>query len=254
MASGSASYSVSATNYGRNPADAYYSLALADTHVGPYTITGDLTVDGTSDLVGAVTMGGQLNVAGSVVSAGITTGGITANGAITASGAVSAPSVASAGAVTAASVAATGAVTAASVAATGAVTAASVAATGAVSGASLAITGSATVGGLSAPFTGTLAAPLASSGATMGQQGFCTLTLSGLSPKQFVGQFLIPQSYLNALCFIQQRDGAITQTASPRIVTETLATTPPTYRANVITFSDDTGSSVFAYMWVLPSA
>ena len=97
MSSGPASYSVSATNYGRNPADAYYALTGADVHIGPLTVTGNFTVEGTTNLEGAVTMGAALNVAG----------------------AITAPSAAISGAVSAASVAATGAVTAASVAATG---------------------------------------------------------------------------------------------------------------------------------------
>lgn len=63
MASGSASYSTNATNYGRNPADAYYYLSAPDTINGPLTVTGNLHVEGTSQLDGAVTCGSTLAVA-----------------------------------------------------------------------------------------------------------------------------------------------------------------------------------------------
>jgi len=62
MASGSASFSTSATNYGRLAVDSYYALSGQDVHNGPFTITGDLTVDGTSDLKGAVTCESTLQV------------------------------------------------------------------------------------------------------------------------------------------------------------------------------------------------
>jgi hypothetical protein len=63
MSSGSASYSTNATNYGRNPADAYYYLSAPDTINGPLTVTGNLVVQGTSQLDGAVTCGNTLAVA-----------------------------------------------------------------------------------------------------------------------------------------------------------------------------------------------
>jgi hypothetical protein len=55
MQAGSSSFSSAATHYGRLPVDSYFALSGQDVHNGPFTITGDLTVDGTSDLVGPVT-------------------------------------------------------------------------------------------------------------------------------------------------------------------------------------------------------
>lgn len=66
MASGSASYSTNATNYGRNSADAYYYLSAPDTINGPLTVTGNLHVQGTSTLDGAVSCGSTLNTAGTI--------------------------------------------------------------------------------------------------------------------------------------------------------------------------------------------
>ena len=126
MASGLASYSVSATNYGRNSVDSYYQLSAPGVVNGNLDVTGNLTVAGTTDLTGPVTC---------------------ANG-VAVTGTMSASVVASAGAVTGASAAITGAVTAASVAATGAVTAASMTATGAIAGASAAIVGAASAASL----------------------------------------------------------------------------------------------------------
>ena len=81
MSSGSASYSVSATNYGARSADAYYILSAPDEINGPLHITGNLTVDGTSQLTGAVTCGSTLATAGSV-----TVGSPSANAGLTVNG------------------------------------------------------------------------------------------------------------------------------------------------------------------------
>jgi hypothetical protein len=80
MASGSASYSTNATNYGRNSADAYYYLSAPDTINGPLTVTGNLHVQGTSQLDGAVTCGSTLNTAGNIVAGGAANATITAAG------------------------------------------------------------------------------------------------------------------------------------------------------------------------------
>jgi len=70
MSSGSASYSVSATNYGAKATDAYYILSAPDEINGPLHITGNLTVDGTSQLTGAVTCGASLATVGTVTVGG----------------------------------------------------------------------------------------------------------------------------------------------------------------------------------------
>jgi len=74
MASGSASYSTSAVNYGRNSADAYYYLSAPDTIQGPLTVTGNLVVDGSSTLTGPVT-------AGALSAPSVTTGALVGTGA-----------------------------------------------------------------------------------------------------------------------------------------------------------------------------
>jgi len=92
MASGGASYSVSATNYGARSADSYFILSAPDTINGPLHVTGNLTVDGTSQLAGAVTCGAGLLVSGAVTcGAGLLVSGTTVNlvpsgGSITALG------------------------------------------------------------------------------------------------------------------------------------------------------------------------
>ena len=81
MASGSASYSVSATNYGRKAADSYFILSAPDEINGPLHIKGNLTVDGTSELTGAVTCGSTLATAGSVaIGTAVANAGLTVNG------------------------------------------------------------------------------------------------------------------------------------------------------------------------------
>ena len=98
MSAGSASFSTSATNYGRLAVDSYYALSGQDVHNGPFTITGDLTVNGTTDLKGPVTCESSLAVAdtmtvGGLVSlaAGLNVGGaLTVGGATTLAGLVSA--------------------------------------------------------------------------------------------------------------------------------------------------------------------
>ena len=141
MASGSASYSVSATNYGRNPRDGYYLLSAPNVVNGDLDVTGNLHVQGTSALDGDVTAGADVNVVGTLDVAGkatFTAGagvlidqGLVA-GAVTTPGAVNGASVTASGAVSGASVTASGAVNGASVTASGAVTGASVTASGAV--------------------------------------------------------------------------------------------------------------------------
>ena len=159
MSSGSASYSVSATNYGRNVNDSYFVLSAPGVQQGNQEITGNLKVDGTTNLVGQVTCGAGLTAAGQVGAASLAVSGTSAL-----TGAVSAGPITCTGAVAAASVSSTGAVTAASVAATGAMTAASVAASGALTAASAAVTGPVTIGQMAAgsvitgTFTGVLAA------------------------------------------------------------------------------------------------
>ena len=160
MASGSASYSVSATNYGRNPTDSYFILSAPDVVNGNLSVTGNLSVAGSSALMGAVTCGETLGVAGAATVGSLTTAGavsaatLASSGALTVGanaavvGALSAASVATPGALSVAGATTLAGVTAqavgcASVAATGAVSAASLAATGAVTGASLAVTGAA---------------------------------------------------------------------------------------------------------------
>ena len=150
MASGSASYSVSATNYGRNPRDGYYLLSAPNVVNGDLDVTGNLHVQGTSALDGDVTAGADVNVVGTLDVAGkatFTAGagvlidqGLVA-GAVTTPGAVNGASVTASGAVNGASVTASGAVSGASVTASGAVNGASVTASGAVTGASVTASG-----------------------------------------------------------------------------------------------------------------
>lgn len=109
MSSGSASYSVSATNYGRNPADSYFILSAPDVVNGNLSVTGNLAVAGSSALMGAVTMGETLAVAGAATVGSLTTAGavsaatlaasgtLTVGGAVTAAGAVSAASLSTPG-------------------------------------------------------------------------------------------------------------------------------------------------------------
>jgi len=89
MASGSASYSTNATNYGRNSADAYYYLSAPDTINGPLTVTGNLVVDGSTTLTGPVTAGSTLAVAGNETVGGnlAVTGNETVGGTLTTAGA-----------------------------------------------------------------------------------------------------------------------------------------------------------------------
>jgi len=88
MASGSASYAVSATNYGRNSADSYFVLSAPDVINGSLEVTGNLRVDGTSRLVGAVTCDGAVTAAGAVTAGSVSTAGNVNCAAVTASGAV----------------------------------------------------------------------------------------------------------------------------------------------------------------------
>jgi hypothetical protein len=90
MASGSASYSTNATNYGRNSADAYYYLSAPDTINGPLTVTGNLVVDGSTTLTGPVTAGSTLAVAGNETVGGdlAVTGNETVGGTLTTAGAL----------------------------------------------------------------------------------------------------------------------------------------------------------------------
>jgi cytoskeletal protein CcmA (bactofilin family) len=88
MASGSASYAVSATNYGRNAADSYFVLSAPDVINGSLEVTGNLRVDGTSRLVGAVTCDGAVTAAGAVTAGSVATAGNVTCAAVTASGAV----------------------------------------------------------------------------------------------------------------------------------------------------------------------
>lgn len=82
MSSGSASYSVSATNYGAQPRDSYFNLSAPGVINSNLEITGNLKVDGTTELVGAVTCDAAVNVAG-VLTANI---GSTTSVALTAVG------------------------------------------------------------------------------------------------------------------------------------------------------------------------
>ena len=84
---GAASFSVSATNYGRNVSDAYYALTGTGGGIppGPVEITGNLTVDGNSLFKQAVTCEAAVEIQGALTGA-----------AATFSGAVSANSISSA--------------------------------------------------------------------------------------------------------------------------------------------------------------
>ena len=130
MASGSASYSVSATNYGRNPRDGYYLLSAPNVVNGDLDVTGNLHVQGTSALDGDVTAGADVNVVGTLDVAGKAT--FTAGAGVLIDQGLVAGAVTTPGAVNGASVTASGAVNGASVTASGAVTGASVTASGAV--------------------------------------------------------------------------------------------------------------------------
>jgi cytoskeletal protein CcmA (bactofilin family) len=147
MASGSASYAVSATNYGRNSADSYFVLSAPDVINGSLEVTGNLRVDGTSRLVGAVTCDGALTAAGAVTAGSVSTAGNVNCAAVTASGAVNAATLSVSAASVLAGVTAQ-AVGCTSVTASGSVSAASVTTPGAVSAASLTTTGAVTAGQL----------------------------------------------------------------------------------------------------------
>jgi hypothetical protein len=97
MASGAASYSVSATNYGRLANDSYFVLSAPGVVNGNQTITGDLVVQGRSDLVGNVTCGASLDVAGqaNVANLGVS-GAAEVSGSLTA-GATTVTALASSG-------------------------------------------------------------------------------------------------------------------------------------------------------------
>ena len=135
MSSGSASYSVSATNYGRNVNDSYFVLSAPGVQQGNQEITGNLKVDGTTNLVGQVTCGAGLTAVGQVGAASLAVTGAVSCGAVTATGALSAASITTPGAVTA----------------SGAVSGASLATAGAASAASLAVSGAASFGSVSGP-------------------------------------------------------------------------------------------------------
>jgi len=98
MASGSASYAVSATNYGRNSADSYFVLSAPDVINGSLEVTGNLRVDGTSRLVGAVTCDGAVTAAGAVTAGSVSTAGNVNCAAVTASGAVNSATLSVSGA------------------------------------------------------------------------------------------------------------------------------------------------------------
>ena len=98
MASGSASYAVSATNYGRNSADSYFILSAPDVVNGSLEITGNLKVDGTTQLVGAVTADSTITAAGAVTAGSVTTAGNVNCAAVTATGAVNSATLAVSGA------------------------------------------------------------------------------------------------------------------------------------------------------------
>lgn len=160
MSSGSASYSVSATNYGRNANDSYFVLSTPGVQQGNQEITGNLQVDGTTTLTGAVSCGSTLSAVGQLSGASLAVTGAVTCGAVTATGALSAASVTTPGAVTA-----SGAVSGASLATAGAATAASLAVTGAVTGASASVTGALVAAGgynsvalAAAPLTGSYVA------------------------------------------------------------------------------------------------
>jgi len=131
MASGSASYAVSATNYGRNSADSYFVLSAPDVINGSLEVTGNLRVDGTTRLVGAVTADGAITAAGAVTAGSVTTAGNVNCAAVTASGAVNSATLS----VSAASVLA--GVTAQAIGCTSVTASGAVNATGAITGASL---------------------------------------------------------------------------------------------------------------------
>jgi len=131
MASGSASYAVSATNYGRNSADSYFVLSAPDVINGSLEVTGNLRVDGTSRLVGAVTADGAITAAGAVTAGSVSTAGNVTCAAVTASGAVNSATLS----VSAASVLA--GVTAQAIGCTSVTASGAVNATGALTGASL---------------------------------------------------------------------------------------------------------------------
>lgn len=75
MSSGSASYSVSATSYGRNPTDSYYLLTAPNVVNGDLEVTGNLHVVGTSALDGDVTAGADVNVVGNLTAANLASTG-----------------------------------------------------------------------------------------------------------------------------------------------------------------------------------
>lgn len=131
MASGSASYAVSATNYGRNSADSYFILSAPDVVNGSLEITGNLKVDGTTQLVGAVTADSTITAAGAVTAGSVTTAGNVNCAAVTATGAVNSATLSVSGASVLAGVTA-GAVGCTSVAASGAVNAVNMAASSSV--------------------------------------------------------------------------------------------------------------------------
>ena len=108
MASGSASYSVSATNYGRNPRDGYYLLSAPNVVNGDLDVTGNLHVQGTSALDGDVTAGADVNVVGTLDVAGKAT--FTAGAGVLIDQGLVAGAVTTPGAVNGASVTASGAV------------------------------------------------------------------------------------------------------------------------------------------------
>ena len=135
MASGSASYAVSATNYGRNSADSYFVLSAPDVINGSLEVTGNLRVDGTSRLVGAVTCDGAVTAAGAVTAGSVSTAGNVTCAAVTASGAVNSATLAVSAASVLAGVTAQ-AIGCTSVTASGAVTAAGITTSGLTAGAS----------------------------------------------------------------------------------------------------------------------
>ena len=85
---GVASFSVTATNYGRNAPDSYYALAGSSGGIppGPVEITGTLTVDGNATFKQGVTCEAAVEIQGALTGAAATFSGPVSASAITSAG------------------------------------------------------------------------------------------------------------------------------------------------------------------------
>lgn len=110
---GVASFSVTATNYGRNAPDSYYALAGSTGGIppGPVEITGTLTVDGNATFKQAVTCEAAVEIQGALTGAAATFSGALTGAGATFSGNVTSATGTVTGALTANAVGATSAVT-----------------------------------------------------------------------------------------------------------------------------------------------